>query len=110
MMCAHHPPAGGASLDLPAGQHLSEKILDGDRLRPGAGKYPWMAVVGMYAVPVAWNLVAIVISASGPNPYADSWYMLAKFFYALVVAVAIVAVVWVWQSVIARVWYRREVR
>ncbi len=29
MMCAHHPPAGGASLDLPAGQHLSEKILDG---------------------------------------------------------------------------------
>jgi len=36
--------------------------------------------------------------------------MLAKFFYALVVAVAIVAIVWVWQSVIARVRYRREVR
>jgi hypothetical protein len=29
---------------------------------------------------------------------------------ALVIAVAIVAIVWVWQSVIARVRYRREVR
>lgn len=99
----------------------------------GAGKYPWLAVAGIYAIPVAWNLVVIAghtgfhvipavvyapvfdwftlyISAGGPNPYADSWYMLAKFFYALVVAVAIVAIIWVWQSVIARVRYRREVR
>jgi hypothetical protein len=29
---------------------------------------------------------------------------------ALLIAVAIVAIVWVWQSVIARVRYRREVR
>lgn len=30
-----------------------------DRLLPGAGKYPWLAVVGIYAIPVAWNLAAI---------------------------------------------------
>lgn len=30
-----------------------------DRLRPGAGRYPWLAVAGIYAVPVAWNLVVI---------------------------------------------------
>jgi len=30
-----------------------------DRLRSGAGKYPWLAVAGIYAVPVAWNLVVI---------------------------------------------------
>lgn len=30
-----------------------------DRLRPGAGRYPWLAVAGIYAVPVARNLVVI---------------------------------------------------
>jgi hypothetical protein len=50
------------------------------------------------------------ISAGGPSPYADSRYMLTKFFYALVVIVAIITIVWVWQTVIARVWYRREIR
>ena len=30
-----------------------------DRLRPRAGRYPWLAVAGIYAVPVAWNLVVI---------------------------------------------------
>jgi protein-S-isoprenylcysteine O-methyltransferase Ste14 len=36
--------------------------------------------------------------------------MLAKFFYALVVIVAIITIVWVWQTVFARVRYRKEVR
>ena len=49
----------------------------------------------------------LYISAAGPNPYADSWYMLAKFFYAPIIAVAII---WVWQNAIARIRYRREVR
>lgn len=57
-----------------------------------------------------FDWLTFYISAGGPNPYADSWYMLAKFFYALVVIVAIVSIVWVWQSVIARVRYRRDVR
>lgn len=25
----------------------------------GAGRYPWLAVAGIYAVPVGWNLVTI---------------------------------------------------
>ena len=57
-----------------------------DRLRPGAGSWPWVAVVGMYAIPVAWNLVAIQPAAT------------------LAVVVCVVGVV------IARVRYRREVR
>jgi hypothetical protein len=59
----------------------------------GAGKYPWLAVAGIYAIPVAWNLVAIQPAAAP----------------AVAGAVATVAIVWVWQSVIARVRYRREV-
>jgi hypothetical protein len=30
-----------------------------DRLVSGAGRYPWLAVAGIYAIPVAWNLVVI---------------------------------------------------
>jgi hypothetical protein len=71
-------------------------------------------IIGLFALVLGFGPVfdwfTLYISAGGPNPYADSWYMLAKFFYALVVAVAIVAIVWVWQSVIARVRYRRDVR
>lgn len=67
-----------------------------DRLRPGAGKYPWLAVVGIYAIPVAWNLVVIAQHTG--------------FQVAPGVAYAVVAIVWVWQTVIARVRYRREVR
>lgn len=71
-------------------------------------------LVGLFALVLGFGPVfdwfTFYISAGGPNPYADSWYMLAKFFYALVVIVAIITIVWVWQTVIARVRYRREVR
>ena len=71
-------------------------------------------LIGLFALVLGFGPVfdwlTLYISAGGPNPYADSWYMLAKFFYALVIAVAVIAIVWVWQSVIARVRYRRDVR
>lgn len=67
-----------------------------DRLRPGAGKYPWLAVAAIYAIPAAWNLVVI---AQHTGPYV-----------APAIVYAPVAIVCVWQIVIARVRYRREVR
>jgi len=51
-------------------------------------------VAGIYAVPVAWNLAAIQL---GLVPAGAG-------------VVAIVSIVWVWQTVIARVRYRREAR
>lgn len=72
------------------------------------------AIVGLFGLVLGFGPVfdwlTLYISAGGPNPYADTWFMLAKFFYALVVIVAIVNIVWVWQTVIARVRYRRELR
>ena len=65
-----------------------------DSLISAAGKYPWLAVVGIYAIPVAWNLATI---QPGVVP-------------AAVPFAAIITIVWVWQTVIARVRYRREVR
>jgi len=73
-----------------------------DRLISGAGRYPWLAVAGIYAVPVGWNLVVI----AGHTGFHTA----PGIVYALVIAVAIVCVVWVWQNVIARVRYRKEVR
>jgi hypothetical protein len=30
-----------------------------DLLRPGAGKYPWLAILGIYSIPPAHNLLQI---------------------------------------------------
>ena len=57
-----------------------------------------------------FDWLTIYILSAGPNPYADAWFLLAKFFYALITGVAIVSIIWVWQTVIARVRYRREIR
>ena len=71
-------------------------------------------LVSLFALVLGFGPVfdwfTLYISAGGPNPYADAWYLLAKFFYALVAIVAIITIVWVWQTVIARVRYRREIR
>jgi hypothetical protein len=71
-----------------------------DRLISGAGRYPWLAVVGIYAVPVAWNLAVIAQHPAGPH-------VAPGIVHALV---AIAAIIWVWQSVIVRVRCPREVR
>jgi hypothetical protein len=62
----------------------------------GAGKYPWLAVAGIYAVPVAWNL-DVIAGHTAPAHVAPG------------IVYAVVATVCVWQTVIARVRYRREV-
>ena len=67
-----------------------------DRLISGAGRYPWLAVAALYAVPVAWNLI-VIAQHTGPHVAPGIVY-------------ALVAIVCVWQTVIAQVRYRREVR
>jgi hypothetical protein len=69
-----------------------------DRLRPGAGKYPWLAVAAIYAVPVGWNLVVI------------AQQMEVGVLAAHLTLGAIISIIWIWQTVITRVRYRREVQ
>ncbi len=64
----------------------------------------------MLGVGPVFDWLTLYISASGPNPYSDAWFLLAKFSYALITGVALVSIIWVWQTVIARVRYRREIR
>ena len=58
-----------------------------DRLQPGAGRYPWLAVAGIYAVPVAWNLVVI----AGHTGF----HVIPAVVYA---PVAVVCAVGVWRA------------
>jgi hypothetical protein len=65
-----------------------------DRLRSGAGKYPWLAVVGIYAIPVGWNLITIA--------QHTGFQVTPGIIYA------VVAIVFVWQTAIAPGRYQRE--
>lgn len=67
-----------------------------DRLVSGAGRYPWLAVAGIYAIPVGWNLVVIAQHTG--------------FQAAPGVVYAAVAIVCVWQTVITMAQCRREIR
>ncbi|MFA5408900.1 MAG: carboxypeptidase-like regulatory domain-containing protein, partial [Bacilli bacterium] len=53
----------------------------------GAGRYPWLAVAGIYAVPVAWNLVVI----AGHTGF----HVVPAVVYA---SVAVVCAVGVWRA------------
>lgn len=53
----------------------------------GAGQYPWLAVAGIYAIPVAWNLVVI----AGHTGF----HAAPGIVYALV---AVVCAVGVWRA------------
>lgn len=54
MMCAHQHRSTG---DLPCNPPLTRHTC---LLVSGAGRYPWLAVAGIYAIPVAWNCIIIL--------------------------------------------------
>lgn len=64
----------------------------------------------MLGVGPVFDWLTLYISATGPNPYSDAWFLVAKFFFPMVSIVAIISIVWIWQAVIARIRYRREIR
>lgn len=69
-------------------------------------------IVALFALVIGFGPIfdwfTVYIAANGPNPYANTWFMLAKFFYFLILACGVGSLIYIWRVVIQKVQYRRD--
>ena len=107
MMCAHSPPLAA---DAPAGQHLSEKILDGGPSVLGAILYLLFTLLALAAIVVCvgplWDWLATWVLTLD-SPLVSTVMPLFKWLWLLIALSVIAAFAYVYLVVIRKIRYNR---
>lgn len=107
MMCAHSPPLAA---DAPAGQHLSEKILDGDPSVLGATLHCLYTLLTPAGIVVCigplWDWLAVWVMTLD-SPLVSTVMPLFKWLWLIIALSVIAAFAYVYLVVIRKIRYNR---